>query len=262
MISLKKRNITELQVLAEILNHQPHIKQKEIADSLGITVQAVSEHIRNLIKEGYLCSKGRGEYFVTEKGVKKLKIWVDELNNYIKDIRASLYRYKDVWPAIASEDLNEGDEVYLYMYRGNVWATKNKITSAKGKVLVGGKKGEDVAIHQLSGIIEIPECRVIIFKLPPEIEGGSKKVDYNLIKENLKNLDNYVVATMGTVGYVVAKKLNYTPEIRFGVNTGVVNAIKRGTNVVIFVTGKMAERIIKNLEKYRIGYTVIDTQNK
>ena len=70
---MKKRNITEFQVLSEIIRKQPHIKQKEIAENLGITVQAVSEHIRNLVKEGYVKSRGRGEYVVTEKGLRKIK---------------------------------------------------------------------------------------------------------------------------------------------------------------------------------------------
>ncbi|WP_423792819.1 winged helix-turn-helix transcriptional regulator [Methanocaldococcus indicus] len=258
---MKKRNITELQILAEILRKQPHIKQKEIAENLGITVQAVSEHIRNLVKEGYITAKGRGEYVITEKGIKKLKDWMSEFKKYLEEISAAIYRYKDVWPAIAEEDVKEGDEVYLYMYRGNIYASKNKKTSAKGTVLVGGKKGEDIALHNLSGIIPIDrDVKVYIFKVPPEIFGGSKKVDYDLIKENIKNLDNYVVATMGTVGYVVANKLNLTPEIRFAVGDGIIKAIERGTNVILFVTGKMSEKIIKKLEKHKISYQITDVQ--
>ena len=102
---MKKRNITEFQILSEVVRKQPHIKQKEIADILGITVQGVSEHMRNLMKEEYIKNKGRGEYVITEKGMAGLKAWISDFKNYLNDVNQNLYRYKDVWPAIAMEEV-------------------------------------------------------------------------------------------------------------------------------------------------------------
>ncbi|ENN95954.1 hypothetical protein J422_04910 [Methanocaldococcus villosus KIN24-T80] len=255
---MKKRNITELQILAEILRKQPYVKQKEIADNLDITVQAVSEHIRNLLKKGYIRSRGRGEYVITEKGIRRLKSWIKEFSSYLEEINSAIYRYKDIWPAIAEEDLNEGDEVYLHMKDGLLHATKKKVGEARAKILHGGKAGEDVAITEIRGIIDIPKSKVIIFKIPPETFGGSRNVDYEKIKEMLNKMENYVTATMGTVGYVVAKKLNLNPDIRFAVIEGIVNACNRGCNVIAFITGKMAERVIKRLNDEKINYIIID----
>ena len=48
-----KGEFTKFQILAKIAQQEPHLKQKDIADELGITVQAVSENIKTLVKEGY-----------------------------------------------------------------------------------------------------------------------------------------------------------------------------------------------------------------
>ncbi|WP_457612146.1 DUF7839 domain-containing protein [Methanocaldococcus sp.] len=254
---MKKRSITEFQILSEIVRRQPHVKQKEIAENLGITIQAVSEHIRNLVKEGYIKSKGRGEYIVTEKGVRKLKKWLCEMKNYLEDVKVAIYRYKEIWPAIADEDLKEGEEVYLYMKNGLLHASKEKKGEAKAKVLEGAKKGEDVGVGEFEGFIDVKKGEVIIFKIPPKVRGGSKNVDYELIKKNLFK-DNYIVASMGTVGYVVAKKLGFEPNIRFAVPQGIVNACDRGCNIIAFIPGKMAERVIKKLDDHKIIYKVLD----
>ncbi|NPA62705.1 MAG: winged helix-turn-helix transcriptional regulator [Methanococci archaeon] len=255
---MKKRNITEFQVLSEIIRKQPHIKQKEIAENLGVTVQAVSEHIRNLVKEGYVKSRGRGEYVVTEKGLRKLKNWISEFRDYLDEINTAVYRYKDIWPAIANEDIEDGEIVYLFMRRGLLYASKEPKGKAKAKVLYGGKKGEDISICEIKGIIDVPKGKVIVFRIPPEVVGGSRAVNYDLIKEIMNELDNYVIATMGTVAYVVASKLNVEPEIRFAVPEAIVNACNRGCNVIALITGKMAEKVIKKLDNSRISYTVLD----
>ncbi len=255
---MKKRSITEFQVLSEIIRKQQHIRQKDIAENLGITVQAVSEHIRNLIKEGYVKSRGRGEYVVTEKGLRKLKNWLSEFKEYLDEINSAVYRYKDIWPAIADEDVKDGDTVYLYMKEGLLYASKKPKGEAKAKVLYGGKKGEDISICEIKGIIDVPKGRVIVFKIPPEIIGGSRAVNFDLIKDYLNKTDNYVVATMGTVAYVVARKLNIKPDIRFAVLEGIVNACNRGSNVIALITGKMAEKVIKRLDNAKISYTVLD----
>jgi len=255
---MKKRNITEFQVLSEIIRKQPHIKQKEIAENLGITVQAVSEHIRNLVKEGYVRSRGRGEYVVTEKGLRKLKNWISEFREYLDEINTAVYRYKDIWPAIAEEDIKDGETVYLFMKNGLLYASKEPKGEAKAKALYGGKRGEDIAICEIKGIIDVPKGKVIVFRIPPEVIGGSRAVDFDLIKNNLNNLDDYVIATMGTVAYVVANKLGFKPDIRFAVPEAIVNACNRGCNVVALITGKMAEKVIKKLDNAKISYTVLD----
>lgn len=44
-----KSGVTKFQVLIEIAAHQPNVRQKEIAAKIGITPQAVSEYIKELV---------------------------------------------------------------------------------------------------------------------------------------------------------------------------------------------------------------------
>ena len=64
MKSFKKRGaLTHFQILSEISKQDPHLKQKDLANKLGITIQAVSENIKTLIELGYITSKdGRSPY--------------------------------------------------------------------------------------------------------------------------------------------------------------------------------------------------------
>jgi len=57
---LKSKNLaTKFQIMVEIAAHQPNIQQKDIAPRLGITSQAVSEYVKELIKDGWLSSPGK-----------------------------------------------------------------------------------------------------------------------------------------------------------------------------------------------------------
>lgn len=63
-----KGELTRFQILAEIARSQPHLRQRDIAKKIGITVQAVSENIKSLVKEGYVeYGHRRSEYRLTKK---------------------------------------------------------------------------------------------------------------------------------------------------------------------------------------------------
>jgi len=49
IILRSKREATRFQILVEIAEHQPSVRQQEIAEILGVTPQAVSEYIRELV---------------------------------------------------------------------------------------------------------------------------------------------------------------------------------------------------------------------
>ena len=70
----KKGELTKFQILAEIAKGQPHLRQKDIADQLGITVQAVSENLKTLVDEGWVeTGSGQARYKITKRGIEKVK---------------------------------------------------------------------------------------------------------------------------------------------------------------------------------------------
>ncbi len=51
---LRNKNLTtKFQILVEIASKQPNIQQKDIAKKLKITPQAVSDYIKQLLKDGF-----------------------------------------------------------------------------------------------------------------------------------------------------------------------------------------------------------------
>jgi putative transcriptional regulator len=80
---LRSKNLaTKFQIMVEVAAHQPNIQQKDIAPRLGITSQAVSEYIRELIKDGWLSSEGRSRYRVTNEGVDWILQMSRQLHSY------------------------------------------------------------------------------------------------------------------------------------------------------------------------------------
>ena len=79
-----KGEFTKFQILLEIMRNQPHIKQKDISDTLGITIQAISKYFKKLSKEGFLeAGSERADYRLTPKAVTKLREDVRNLENYV-----------------------------------------------------------------------------------------------------------------------------------------------------------------------------------
>ncbi|MBP2171878.1 winged helix-turn-helix transcriptional regulator [Methanococcus voltae] len=257
---MKKRNITEFQILSEIVRKQPHIKQKEIAEVLGITVQGVSEHVRSLAKNGFIKSRGRGEYVITDMGMEHLKLWIGDFKDYLSEVNQNLYRYKDTWPAIANEDVKKGDKVYLYMHKGLMYISKTNVTEASAIVYEDGKKGDDISIHELDGYVDVRKGKVIVLKVPPKVKGGTSAVNTEFVLKILEENPDAVIAMMGTVSAVLLNKLDIKPDIRFGVSSGITNACKRGCDVIAFVTGKMTENVLNEIDKNKISYTILDAE--
>ena len=175
--------------------------------------------------------------------------------------------YKSTWPAIAKEDLKEGDEVGLYMENGRLYASINAQTDAYADVILDTKKGFDVALTNLKGTIEIKESKILIITLPPIKQGGSRSADIDLIKEiyngkyanyGLSSIDK--VAAIGTTSHVIANYLEIPIDIEFGVSEAAQSAVRKGLNVLILSIGDMSKNISKDLEDANVPYQVVDAK--
>ena len=126
-----------------------------MAEKLDITIQAVSENIKTLIELGYITSKdGRSPYKITQEGIDKVKRDAISLRKYSDSVLETMNHYKTIWPAIASEDLEKNQMAGLYMDDGILYAHK-KSENATGIVLEDAEAGSDVALTNLTGIIDM-----------------------------------------------------------------------------------------------------------
>ena len=261
----KRGEMTHFQILSEISKQEPHLRQKDIAERLRITIQAVSENIKTLLEEGYISSKnGRAPYKITQKGIAKVKKDAISLRKYSDEVLETMNYYKSVWPAIATEDLKEGKEVGLFMEDGILFASKSK-QNASAEVLEDAKKGEDVPLSSLNGMIDLNLGQVIVVTLQTIKQGGSRVSDIELVdsvykeaykKWGIEKIDRF--GAMGTVSRAVANKLKIPIDIEFAISSSTISAAKKGLNVMILVVGNMSKGIIKNLEDENIKFNVVD----
>jgi putative transcriptional regulator len=250
-----KREVTRLQILVEIAEHQPAVRQQEIAEKLGVTPQAISEYIRELSDEGMVAASGRGNYEVTKAGVEWILANAESLEAYARHIRRDIIQQVAVWAAIAAEDLKTGDEVGVYMKGGWLYAGKKK-QAASGTVVRDAKKDEDVGVARLNGIIEHREGTIRICKVPRIQHGGSRRVDRERLAEVISEAE--VVAAVGIEAYIALRAAGRKPDMFFGSREGVIEAAFHGLECAIVIVDEEFTDFLKRLETVELGYTIHD----
>ena len=167
---------------------------RRLLKRLGVTPQAISEYIRELVDEGKVHASGRGNYEVTRAGVEWVLENAESLESYARHIRRDIIQQVSVWTAIAAEDLSKGDLVGVFMKAGFLYAGKKPL-AATGTVVADAKKDEDVGVARLNGIIDHKEGVIHVCKVPRILHGGSRKVRRDKLLEVISGAG--IVAAVG-----------------------------------------------------------------
>ena len=250
------------------MRNQPHIKQKDISDKLGITIQAISKYFKKLTKEGLLeAGSERADYHLTPKAVTKLREDIRGLESYVTEVKHDL-KIEHAWPAIATQSVKAGQEVGLIMKEGVMYTTTtdNTFAEAKGIALSDAKPGEDLGLKELHGKVKMNKGRILIVKLPSIRKGGSRAVDLAKLKAFYDEFKPDRVGVMGAVGRAVLNKMGLKADIEFGISRSAAIAASRGLNVFVLVVGRMVNRMIQEIDQINmrtnaeIIYEVKDAQ--
>ncbi|HZD42607.1 MAG TPA: winged helix-turn-helix transcriptional regulator [Methanomicrobiales archaeon] len=255
VILRSKSEATRFQILVEIAENQPSVRQQEIAQKLGVTPQAVSEYIRELVEEGMVSAHGRGRYEVTRKGIEWVLNNAEVLETYARHIRRDIIHQISIWTAIAAEPLKEGDTVGVYMQNGLLYASKEPQT-AMGIATMDADADQDLGIAQLSGIIDHTEGTVHVCKVPRVERGGSRKVNKRLLSEVLGRVQ--MVGVVGLEAQVAVRALSREPEIFFGARECVIEAAFHGIECAIVIVDEEFTDFLKRLEATGLTYTIYD----
>lgn len=250
--------LTKFQILFEINKRQPHVKQEEISNILGITVQAVSKHFKKLIKEGFIeAGTEKANYRLTQKAIDKLQEGAKNLERYALKIENGL-KVERVWPAIATSSAKEGDKIGLIMKEGILYSVAPDHPNAKafGIVTIDARPGEDIGFQYSNGKVEIGRGKILILKLPSIKEGGSRVVDLPKVQKLCDDFKPDRIGVMGSVGRAVLNKLDLKADIEFGITRAATIAAMRGLNVFVLVVGRMANRMIDEIDRTNIKRTI------
>jgi len=254
---LKSKNLaTKFQIMVEIAAHQPNIQQKDIAPRLGITSQAVSEYVKELIKDGWLSSEGRSRYKVTKEGVDWILQMSRQLHSYAWFVSKAVADISTT-TAIADSDLSVGQAASLYMKDGLLFASD--IISgkgAKGTTVTAAKKGQDVGIRNVEGVIKLESAKVMIGKVPNVQGGGSKSTDLAQLKREVK--EARLVGAMGTEALVALMQIGVKPDYVHGVREAAIEAAYCGLSSLVVCSEDKVSILVQRLEEENLGYQIID----
>ena len=250
-----KREVSRLQILVEIAEHQPAVRQQEIAEKLGVTPQAISEYIRELVEERKVSASGRGNYEVTREGIEWVLENAESLESYARHIRRDIIQQVSVWTALAAEDLQEGDEVGMYMKAGFLYAGKKPL-AATGTVIADAKKDEDVGVAHLNGLIDHKEGMIHVCKVPRIQHGGSKKIQREKLLEVISQAG--IVGAVGLEAFIALKGAGKKPDMFFGAREGVIEAAFHGIECAIVIVDEEFTDFLKRLESVELAYVIHD----
>ncbi len=254
-----KRESTRFQCLVEIAEHQPAVRQLEIAERLGITPQAVSEYIRELVDDGMVASQGRGRYEVTREGIEWVLTHAEQLETYARHVRRDLIQQVSVWAAIAAEDLDEGDIVGVFMRDGLLFAGREP-RSANGAVVRTARAGDDIGVTRLSGLIDHREGLVHVAKVPRVEKGGSAAVDLAALRSLASVVP--VVAAVGIEARVALQKAGRPADMFFGAREGVIEAAFHGLDCLLCCVDDEFTEFLKRLEGAGLTYRIHDLMHR
>ncbi|QSG14105.1 MarR family transcriptional regulator [Halapricum desulfuricans] len=251
-----KRTATRYQILVGIAERQPAVSQQEIADEIGVTAQAVSDYLQELVEDGYVEKHGRGRYEVTKEGVDWLISQTTSLRDFLDHVSEDVIGQVEIETAIAATDLGEGKTVTLAMQDGVLHAEAGETGGATAVAVTDAAAGEDVGVTNFEGVLEYDLGTVTVVAVPHIRNGGSEAVDPERIGGEADGHD--LIATAGTEALAAARSAGRTPDIRFGTADAVTEAATKGLDVLLVATTTELSRHTDQLRENGISYEVLD----
>jgi putative transcriptional regulator len=252
---------TKVLILHQMVR-QPGVGQRELASALEVTPQAISDYLKHMEEEGLIDREGR-DARPTVEGFQFLQEHLQELGDFTYQAMREVNVINSC-PAIAGEDLREGEPVVLELEDGYIVARKGKWGPSTGVAGRDARRGEDLAVRELQGIIEFATGSVVVLALPSAMDGGTSVIDLKGVEARLAEVGHDVVAVVDPVGVVAARLLELDVDIYFGVDRATVDAALRGLDVLVLGGRDTIDDVVDAVRAHndrsatRIEYTMLD----
>ena len=251
-----KRDATRYQILVQIAERQPAVSQQEIADAIGITAQAVSDYLQDLVKQGFVRKQGRGRYEVSKEGVDWLISQTDDLHTFVRHVSEDVIGQVEIETALATAPIEEGRTVTLSMREGVLHATPGGSTTATAVAVTDAEEGQDVGITEFEGVLDYELGTVTVVAVPRVENGGSAAVDSSALADHAESHD--LLATAGTEALAAVRAMGTEPDVRFGTPLAVQEAATKGLEVLLVAVADGVSAHTDRLRDQNIGYEVVD----
>ncbi|QGN06617.1 winged helix-turn-helix transcriptional regulator [Halorhabdus sp. CBA1104] len=246
-----KRAATRFRILVEIAERQPAVSQGEIAQAVGVTSQAVSEYIRELVEDGFVEKEGRSRYRVTNEGVDWLFSAATDVRRFADHVTEDVLGSVQEDAALAVEPIVEGQSVALFMKTGLLRARPGE-DGATGVATTDADAGEVVGVTGFEGVIELQPGEVDILQVPPV--RSDETPDLDRLQTAAHDADLVTAAGVEAVGAL--KEAEITPTTHFAAGEVAADAASRGLSVVVVATTDVVGRVTDALRDSDVSYTV------
>jgi putative transcriptional regulator len=253
-----KRTATAYRILVAVAQRQPAVNQREIAEAVGVTAQAVSDYLGDLAERGFVDKQGRGRYEITKEGVDWLISETGTLREFVEYVATEVLEEVEVETALATADLAEGERVSLSMRDGVLHAEPGTRGPATAVTVTDAGAGEAVGVTNVEGVIDYDLGTVTVLAMPPVREGGSAAVDGEVVTRLAAEHD--LVAVDAPEGLAAVREGGLEPDLRFGVAGGVPDAATKGLDVLLLATSKSVSTHTETLREANIGYELLDAR--
>ena len=249
-----KRTATRFRVLVEIADRQPAVSQGEIAEAVGVTSQAVSEYIRELVDDELVTKEGRSRYSVTKEGVDWLFQEAKALQRYADHVTGDVLGTVQEDTAIATAPIEAGQAVTISVQDGLLHATPGESGPATGVATTDAAEGTDVSVTSFEGVIEMTAGTVTVVQIPPARDGGSRAVDTDRL-EALCTATDLIVAA-GVEAVVSLRAVDREPSVTVAAGEVAAAAAAVGQSVVVVASTDTIGRVTDALRDGNISYEV------
>jgi putative transcriptional regulator len=211
----------------------------DAGEQLGITVQAVSAHARDMAVRGLL-EAAEGSYRPTAKGRQELQEGVRGLRDAVGALASGLDVIQ-VTSAVAAAPIKAGDEVGLWMADGDLEARPDRSAPSRGRAIADARTGDEAIVTDLRGLVKLEPGRLRVVSLPAPAEGGIRRVDRpRLLRELQKGGAWAKLGAHGTGARILGRALGKSglspPDFEFAADRASFNAAERGLDVLLLVS--------------------------
>ena len=251
-----KRAATRFRILVQIAERQPAVSQGEIAEEVGVTSQAVSEYIRELVDDELVEKEGRSRYHVTPEGVDWLFRTADDIRRFADHVTGDVLDAMSEAAYLATDDIVEGDTVTLFVRDGLLHAKPGDEGPATGVATTDAEAGTDVGVTSFEGVMDLEPGSVTVLQVPPVRTGGSRAVDSDLVTDHCEAADLVVAA--GVEAVVACRQAGTDPAVPFAAGEVAAEGAERGLSVTAVATTDEVGRVTDTLRDADVSYEVLE----
>ncbi len=220
---VERANINQLMILSGI--NEKKESYQEMAKNLGLTLQGVLYHVKNLKNLGYLDENDR----ITPAGYNFL---YNGLSDFASRISANLNQLHRelVWEAIADDSIKKGQRVSIYMKNGYLRASSRETGNAHGISDRDAVKGTILGVTKIDGIIDIDFGQIEI----NVIQSGSENAPDKIGKKLAIRKPDEKIGTIGEFAYYLLSGNRI--DFEYAALRCAYDAAIRGLSSMIFVS--------------------------